>query len=201
MTQEQLSKITDKLNLEDLNELFDKYEVNTPFRQAMFLAQCSHESGGFKAKAENLNYPAEALDKIFPKYFKNSGRPAAEYARNPEKIANVVYANRMGNGDTKSGEGYKFRGRGYIQLTGKNNYTGFANKIGKSIDETISYLETDRGALESAFYYWDVAKLNNKCDEGDIEGSCLAVTKAINGGTNGLEDRKNKFKKYLEILS
>ena len=200
MTKEQLTKIAPTLNFDEVNDLFNKYSINTPFRQAMFLAQCSHESAGFKYKAENLNYSAESLNKVFPKYFKNSGRDAAAYARNPEKIANVVYANRMGNGDTVSGDGYKFRGRGYIQLTGKENYTKFAAKAGLSLEEAVAYCETDKGALESALYFWDRENLNSLCVESDVDGSCLKVTKRINGGTNGLDDRKNKFKKYLDIL-
>lgn len=200
MTREQLTKIAPNLNYDIVSELFKKYEINTPFREAMFLAQCSHESGGFKYKTENLNYSADALNRVFPKYFKNAGRDANNYARKPEAIANIVYANRMGNGDSKSGEGYKFRGRGYIQLTGKNNYTLFAKAIGKPLDEAVEYAATEAGALESALYFWNRERLNGLCDEKNIDGSCLVVTKRINGGVNGLDDRKNKLKKYLAIL-
>lgn len=200
MTKEQLSKIAPNLNYEEVSELFKKYEINTPFREAMFLAQCSHESGGFKLKSENLNYSADALNRVFPKYFKNAGRDANQYAKKPEAIANIVYANRMGNGDTASGEGYKYRGRGYIQLTGKDNYTKFATKLNISLEDATKYCETDKGALESALYFWDREKLNGLCNEGDVNGSVLAVTKRINGGTNGLDDRKAKFLKYFAIL-
>lgn len=197
MTQEQLTKIAPnlKLDINAINELFEKYEINTPERIACFFAQCSHESGGFKAKVENLNYSADALNKVFGKYF-GTKRDATKYARNPEKIANVVYANRMGNGDEASGEGFKFRGRGFIQLTGKQNYTKFANSIGKSIDETITYLETDEGAIESALFYWKLANCNKHCDSGDQKALC----KSINGGYNGLEDRIAKYNKFIDIL-
>lgn len=201
MTKEQLSKIAPELDFGTTEELFKKYEINTPFREAMFLAQCSHESGGFKAKVENLNYSADALNRVFPKYFKNAGRDANQFARKPEAIANIVYANRMGNGDQASGDGYKYRGRGYIQLTGKSNYELFAQSIGKSLDEAVEYASTDAGALESALYFWNREKLNSLCNEKDPDGSCLNVTKRINGGTNGLEDRKTKFLKFLVILN
>ena len=147
MTKDQLAKITPVLNFDLVQELFNKYEINTPFRQAMFLAQCSHESGGFKAKVENLNYSADALNRVFPKYFKNAGVDANLYARKPEKIASRVYANRMGNGPEESGEGFKFRGRGYIQLTGKENYTKFANKISKATnvsEQKEKHIYTDK---------------------------------------------------------
>ena len=197
MTQEQLTKIAPnlKLDINAINELFEKYEINTPERIACFFAQCSHESGSFKAKVENLNYSADALNKVFGKYF-GTKRDATKYARNPEKIANVVYANRMGNGDEASGDGFKFRGRGFIQLTGKQNYTKFSNSIGKSIDETITYLETDEGAIESALFYWKLANCNKHCDSGDQKSLC----KSINGGYNGLEDRIAKYNKFIDIL-
>lgn len=198
MTQEQLSKIAPniKLDIDTLNELLEKYEINNAERLACFFAQCSHESGGFKAKVENLNYSADALNRVFPKYFGDK-RDANKYARQPEKIANVVYANRMNNGDEASGDGWKFRGRGFIQLTGKANYTSFANEIGKSIDETIAYLETDEGAIESALFYWKKANCNKYCDNKDQKGLC----KSINGGYNGLEDRIAKYNKFIDVLS
>lgn len=184
------------LKADVVNLLFEKYEITTTNRIAGFLAQCSHESAGFKFKSENLKYSAEGLNRRFPKYFKNAGVDANQYARQPEKIANRVYANRMGNGDEASGDGYKFRGRGYIQLTGKNNYTKFAEKIGKSLDEAVAYCETDAGAIESALYYWEREKLNSYCDKDDIKG----MTKVINGGYNGLEDRKEKYEKFKLIF-
>lgn len=197
MTAEQLKKIAPKLAIEHdkLMELFNKYEINTPARIAGFMAQCGHESVDFTAKSENLNYSAGGLVKIFKKYFPNEGATAG-YARNPQKIANKVYGGRMGNGPESTGDGWKFRGRGFIQLTGKNNYTGFANSIGKSIDDTIAYLETNEGAIESALYYWKKANCNRHCDSGDQ----VALCKSINGGTHGLDDRKNRFTKIMGIL-
>jgi putative chitinase len=176
--------------------LFSKYDINTPARIAGFVAQCGHESNNFKVLEENLNYSAEGLNKIFPKYFIKAGRDAQAYHRQPEKIANVVYASRMGNGDTASGEGWKFRGRGVIQLTGKDNYSRFAKYIGKSIDETIEYLKTKQGALESACWFWKTNGLNEIADSGDI----VAMTKRINGGTIGLEDRKKHYEHALAVL-
>ena len=176
--------------------LFPKYKINTPARIAGFVAQCGHESQNFKTLEENLNYSAEGLNKIFPKYFVKAGRDAQAYHRQPEKIANIVYAGRMGNGDTASGEGWKFRGRGVIQLTGKDNYSRFAKHIGKSIDETIEYLKTKQGALESACWFWETNGLNEIADSGDI----VAMTKRINGGTIGLEDRKKHYEHALAVL-
>lgn len=198
MTEAQLKAIAPNLKIEHgvIMDLFAKYDINTPARIAGFFAQCGHESGDFKFKAENLNYSAAGLVKIFKKYFPSEAA-AAGYARNPEKIANKVYGGRMGNGPEASGDGWKFRGRGYIQLTGKNNYTAFANDIGKSIDETIEYLNTDAGALESALHYWKKANCNKYCDSNDQKGLC----KSINGGFNHLEDRVNRFNKALKILN
>ena len=176
--------------------LFPKYEITTPARIAGFVAQCGHESQNFKTLEENLNYSAEGLNKIFPKYFVKAGRDAQAYHRQPEKIANIVYANRMGNGDTASGEGWKFRGRGVIQLTGKDNYSRFAKHIGKSIDDTIAYLKTKQGALESACWFWDTNGLNEIADSGDF----VAMTKRINGGTIGLEDRQKHYTHALAVL-
>lgn len=196
MTKEQLQSINANLDYESVIDLFNQYEINTKERQAMFLAQCSHESGNFKYKQENLNYSANALLKVFGKYFKDKN--ANDYARKPEKIANLVYANRMGNGDESSGDGYRYRGRGFIQLTGKSNYTGFAEFANMPLnDDLLSYLETDKGAMHSALYFWNRENLNKYADSKDIK----TCTKRINGGYNGLEDRESKFNKYLEILS
>lgn len=196
ITQEKLNLIDcGSLDATIINPLFEEYEINTVNRVAGFLSQCAHESLNFKVKAENLNYSAKSLRAVFGKYFKTE-EEAISYARNPQKIASRVYANRMGNSDEASGEGWKFRGRGYIQLTGKNNYEGFAKHIDKDIDETIAYLETDKGALESALYYWKKANCNKYCDAEDIKG----LTKSINGGYNGLADREEKFEKFKTIL-
>ena len=179
-----------------MEELFPKYEINTPQRIAGFLAQCGHESGGFRLNEENLNYSAKALDAVFGKYFVRGGRDASEYARQPERIANIVYASRMGNGDTESGDGWAFRGRGYIQLTGRNNYTNFASSIGMGVEEVTEYLETVAGSLESALWFWDTNGLNKYCDNGDVKG----MTKRINGGYNGLEDRQHHWDEILHML-
>ena len=201
LTQAILKKVfpkakTPKKLFDAMDELFPKYSVDTPERIAGFLAQCGHESGGFRFVEENLNYSAKALDSVFGKYFKNGGRSAKEYARKPEKIANVVYGNRMGNGDEDSGDGWKFKGRGYIQLTGRNNYTSFAESVDMDLDECIDYLKTPKGALESALWFWDTNKLNKYCDKHDVKG----MTKRVNGGYNGLEDREEKWEKVLQLL-
>jgi putative chitinase len=177
-------------------EILPKYEINTPNRIAGFFAQCGHESMNFTALSENLNYRAETLEKLFSKYFSKAGRNAADYAKQPEKIANVIYANRMGNGDTASGEAYLFRGRGVIQLTGKDNYSAFASSIKMSLPDVIDYVQTKKGALESACWYWNSRKLNMACDEGDI----VKMTKLVNGGTIGLEDRRKHYEQALAVL-
>jgi putative chitinase len=177
-------------------EILPKYEINTPNRIAGFFAQCGHESMNFTALSENLNYRAETLEKLFSKYFSKAGRNAADYAKQPEKIANVIYANRMGNGDTASGEAYLFRGRGVIQLTGKDNYSAFALSIKMTLPDVIEYVQTKKGALESACWYWNSRKLNMACDEGDI----VKMTKLVNGGTIGLEDRRKHYEQALAVL-
>jgi putative chitinase len=177
-------------------EILPKYEINTPNRIAGFFAQCGHESINFTALSENLNYRAETLEKLFSKYFSKAGRNAADYAKQPEKIANVIYANRMGNGDTASGDGYRFRGRGVIQLTGRDNYTAFGKTIKLTAEEVIDYVQTKKGALESACWYWNSRKLNTACDENDI----VKMTKLVNGGTIGLDDRRKHYEQALAVL-
>jgi putative chitinase len=177
-------------------EILPKYEINTPNRIAGFFAQCGHESMNFTALSENLNYRAETLEKLFSKYFSKAGRNAADYAKQPEKIANVIYASRMGNGDTASGDGYRFRGRGVIQLTGKDNYSAFALSIKMTLPDVIEYVQTKKGALESACWYWNSRKLNIACDENDI----VKMTKLVNGGIIGLEDRRKHYEQALAIL-
>lgn len=177
-------------------EILPKYEITTANRIAGFFAQTGHESQSLKVLEENLFYRAETLDKIFPKYFKNAGRNAAEYAKQPQKIANVVYANRMGNGDAASNDGYNFRGRGPIQLTGRENYTNFGKTVGLTAEQVIDYIQTKKGALESACWYWKSRNLNAACDANDI----VKMTKLINGGTIGLEDRKKHYNEALAIL-
>jgi putative chitinase len=170
----------------------------TPVRAAHFFAQTAHETGGFKAFSENLNYSADGLQKIFGKYF--PGNLEESYARNPEKIANRVYASRMGNGDEKSGDGFKFRGRGALQLTGKDNYTAFAQYLQKPEIMTTPELVATVYSFESAMFFFDKNKLWSICDQGINDAAILALTKRINGGTHGLEDRNQKTKKYYEYV-
>lgn len=175
-----------------------KFNITNNLRLAHFLAQCGHESGGFKATQENLNYSADGLKKIFPKYF--PGTLSEGYARNPQKIASKVYASRMGNGDEASGEGYKFRGRGYIQLTGKANYQGFTKFIGEDCIANPDLVAT-KYPLASAAYFFNSNKLWEICDKGADEATVTAVTKRVNGGTIGLADRLKHFKEYYTLLS
>ena len=183
--------------LPPLNEVLEFYEINTPKRISMFLAQVGHESAGMSVMEENLNYSAQGLNKIFPKYFIRAGREANAYARKPEKIANIVYANRMGNGPPESGDGYRYRGRGFIQLTGKSNYSAFAADMEMTLEEVVPWLETAEGAAWSAGWFWYSRDLSQWADKGDI----LTVTKKINGGTIGLEDRKHHYEEALHIFS
>ena len=170
----------------------------SPVRAAHFFAQTAHESGNFKAFSENLNYSADGLTKIFGKYF--DAAAAAKAARNPEKIANRVYADRMGNGNEASGDGWKYRGRGALQLTGKSNYKAFADYLGKpEIMETPDLVSTTY-AFESAMFFFDRNKLWSICDQGVNDAAILALTKRINGGTHGLEDRNAKTKKYYQYV-
>ena len=172
----------------------------TPVRAAHFFAQTAHETGNFKAFSENLNYSADGLNKIFPKYFKRAGRDANAYHRNPEKIANVVYASRMGNGNEASGEGWKFRGRGALQLTGKDNYAAFAKYLNKPEILDNPDLVATEYSFESAMFFFDKNKLWDICDKGINDAAILALTKRINGGTHGLDDRNQKTKKYYEYV-
>lgn len=182
--------------VEPLSATAQHYEIDTtPERLAAFLAQLIHESGGFNFVAENLNYSAQALRRVFGKYFP-SDSAAQMYERKPQKIANKVYSNRMGNGTEESGDGWKYRGRGLIQITGKNNYSAFANALGISLEECVSYLETPEGACSSAGWFWDTNKLNSYADKNDFIG----LTKRINGGTNGLTDRQHHYSLALSML-
>ena len=178
-----------------LNLLLPDYEIDTPQRVAAFLAQCAHESGSFKFLKENLNYRAVTLRKVFPKYFSDDAMAEA-YAMQPEKIANRVYASRMGNGDEASGDGFRYCGRGLIQLTGKNNYTAFANSIDTPVEEIPEFLSTFEGAVQSACWFWDTNNLNVQADAGDIK----TMTKKINGGFIGLEDRVKHYEHALHVF-
>ena len=180
---------------EAISSILPEYEINTPQRVAAFLAQCAHESGGFVFLKENLNYKAPSLRKVFPKYFQDDATASA-YANKPERIANRVYANRMGNGDESSGDGWRYCGRGLIQLTGKDNYTFFAASLDIPVEEASEYLQTFEGAVQSACFFWEQNNLNKWADSGDI----LTLTKRINGGTIGLEDRIKHYEHALHIF-
>lgn len=180
---------------EALDQLLDDYEINTPLRVAHFVAQCAHESGNFVFIKENLNYRAASLMTVFKKYFPTQ-ELAAQYANKPERIANRVYANRMGNSDEASGDGWRYCGRGLIQLTGKDNYTFFAGSLGIPVEEAADYLSTFEGAAQSACWYWEQNNLNRFADANDVRG----LTRAINGGYIGLEDRIKHTEHALHVL-
>jgi len=186
---------------EAATELFETYEINTPNRIAGFMAQCAHESLDFTRLEENLNYSEKALNSVFGRYFGKGKRDAAEYARKPEKIANYVYqdefrSKRGAMGNVNDGDGWLFRGRGIKQLTGRNNYTAFGKTIGMSAEEAAEYVATPKGAIESACWFWKTNKLDRWADKGDNVG----LTKKINGGTIGLDDRNRRWEEALDIL-
>lgn len=177
--------------VDPLNRFMEQYDITTNMRIAMFIAQTGHESGHLKYVKENLNYSAQGLLATFPKYF--TPEQAQQYQRNPEAIANHVYANRMGNGPEESGDGWRFRGRGLIQITGRENYTKLLADLGQS---EATYLETTDGAVESACWFWKTRNLNTVSDAGDV----VKATKIINGGTKGLDERKHLYDNALRIL-
>lgn len=178
-----------------LNEILPEYEITTPQRVAAFVAQTAHESGNYVFLKENLNYKAASLRRVFPKYFPDDAI-AAQYANKGERIANRVYANRMGNGDEASGDGYRYCGRGLIQLTGKNNYQNFADSIETPVEEVSEYLGTFEGAVQSGCWFWETNNLNKWADAGDIK----TMTKIINGGYIGLEDRIRHYEHALHVF-
>jgi len=182
-----------------LPDTMAKFELNTPLRLAHFLAQAGHESGGFKALNENLNYGAKGLRGIFGKYFPTDEK-AALYERKPEKIANLVYGGRMGNGPEASGDGYKFRGRGYIQLTGKDNYTAFGKAINEDLTSNPDLVAT-KYPLASAAWFFHKNGLHKIADKGATEAVVTEVTKRVNGGTIGLPDRIKHFNEYYKLLA
>ena len=203
LTKEQLKQLLPKNPYIDhwhhaLEQLLPDYEINTAQRIAAFIAQCSHESGGFTALKENLNYKPATLRKLFGKYFPTDAL-AEEYCAKPNKqeaIANRIYASRMGNGDEASGDGYKYCGRGLIQLTGKSNYIAFADSLQITPEEASEYLATFEGAAQSACWFWEANNLNQWADKGDI----VTLTKRINGGTIGLDDRIKHYEHALHVL-
>lgn len=183
--------------INQIPEVSSKFGVNTPHRLAHFLAQTGHESGGFRVTTENLNYSAKGLTNIFKKYF--TPESAIEYQRKPEKIANIVYANRMGNGPQASGDGFKFRGRGYIQLTGKTNYQAFDKTVEDNIEANPDLVAT-KYPLLSAAWFWSKNGLNAIADTGASDEVVTKITKKVNGGTIGLADRIAHFKEYYNLL-
>jgi putative chitinase len=184
--------------IDSIPEVASKFQINTPLRVAHFLAQCGHESGGFRVTSENLNYSAKGLNGIFRKYFPTEASAAA-YARQPQKIANKVYANRMANGNEASGDGFRFRGRGYIQLTGRDNYTQFGKAIGVDIPSNPD-LVASKYALASAAWFWSKNGLNRLADGGATDAVVTSITRRVNGGTIGLADRIKHFKEYHHLL-
>lgn len=185
--------------LEQIPQIMEKFSLNSPIRLAHFLSQCAHESGNFKAVTENLNYGAKGLRATFGKYFKDDASAAA-YERKPEKIANRVYSSRMGNGDEASGDGWKFRGRGYIQLTGKDNYSQFDKVVEDDILANPDLVATKYPLMSAAFFF-EKNNLWKICDGGADKEDVIALTKRINGGTHGLEDRLAKFALFNSLLS
>jgi len=184
-------------SLPNFASILNKYKINTPLRMAHFLAQLAHESTGFTVLQENLNYSASGLLNIFGKYFNST--TASQFARKPQAIANKVYANRLGNGSESSGDGWRYRGRGFIQLTGKGNYQAYKNASGYDVVSNPDLLLNKDIALDCACWFWNMKNISPLADKDDV----LAVTKKINGGTNGLADRKTKlsFFKKLDLLS
>jgi putative chitinase len=178
-----------------LCQILPDYEIDTPQRLAAFLAQTAHESGGYRAIKENLNYRAESLMRTWPRHFPTM-EIANQYARQPERIANRAYGNRMGNGPEESGDGWRYAGKGLIQLTGKDNYTRYAQSLEISVEEAAEHLTTFEGAVQSACWFWETNNLNQWADKGDI----LTLTKRINGGTIGLEDRIKHYNHAVHVL-
>jgi putative chitinase len=184
---------------EELNKALPKYDITTPERIAGFISQCAHESQNFLAMSENLSYREETLLKVFPRYFGPGKRNAAEYAKNPEKIANYVYMDEFRTsklGNTQPGDGWRFRGRGLKQLTGRDNYTRFAKDYDMTAEEAAVWVETKEGALASALWFWNTNKLNAVADTGNV----AALTKKINGGDIGLADRQARYAKAMAAL-
>jgi len=184
--------------LSQIPQVIEKFQINTPLRLCHFLAQCGHESGNFRAVNENLNYGAKGLLGTFKKYFPTEAK-ANEYERKPEKIANLVYGSRMGNGPEASGDGFKYRGRGYIQLTGKDNYAAFDKVVEENITENPDLVAT-KYPLLSAAWFWNSRALNTLADKGATELEVAAITKKVNGGTIGLADRIKHFNEFHALL-
>ena len=199
MKLESLSKKIPANVMEEIPLIMEKFGIDNPLRLSHFLSQCAHESGNFKLVRENLNYSADGLRKIFPKYFPTI-EVANKYARQPEKIANRVYANRMGNGDEASGDGWKYKGAGFVQLTGKDNYTAFDKFVDDDILANPDLVATKYPLMSAAFFFhknklWDI------CDKGHSHDVVVAVTKRVNGGVHGLEERQKNFDFFHNTLA
>lgn len=202
---EEKSNPFDKLNghvplgvLQELSDIYEKFSITNTLRVAHFLSQCAHESSGFKSVYENLNYSPSGLKRVFSKYFPGSLNES--YAHKPEKIASRVYGNRMGNGDENTGDGYRYRGRGYIQLTGKSNYARFARFIGEDVVSNPDLVAT-KYPLASAAFFFNSNGIWTICDRGASDDVVTAVTKRVNGGTIGLPDRIKHFREYYDLLT
>ena len=178
-----------------LNKILPDYDITTPQRVAAFLAQTAHESGGYTALHENLNYQAASLCRVWPTHF--TAAIADQYAHNPERIANRAYAGRMGNGDEASGDGWNFCGRGLLQVTGRVNYQAFADSVQMNIMDVPAFLQTFEGAVQSACWFWENNNLNSYADSGDF----VTMTKKINGGTLGLDDRQQRYLRAMQVFS
>ena len=199
MKLEALSKKIPANVMEEIPLIMEKFGIDNPLRLSHFLSQCAHESGNFKLVRENLNYSADGLRKIFPKYFPTI-EVANKYARQPEKIANRVYANRMGNGDEASGDGWKYKGAGFVQLTGKDNYAAFDKFVDDDILANPDLVATKYPLMSAAFFFhknklWDI------CDKGHSHDVVVAVTKRVNGGVHGLEERQKNFDFFHNTLA
>jgi putative chitinase len=181
--------------VEALNKILTQYDITTPLRIAAFMGECCVESTNFTAIQENLNYKAESLHRTWPSHFETM-EIAEQYAHKPEAIANRAYANRMGNGDEASGDGWKYCGRGLIQLTGKDNYQAFADSLQMNVEDTPAYMATFEGAVQSACYFWGNANLNSHADAGNID----QISHIINGGTLGQEERRQHYQRACQIL-
>lgn len=198
MDLEKLKNVIPNKVLDQIPQTMDEFGINTPLRLAHFLSQCAHESAEFTITHENLNYSDSGLLRVFPKYFPTKQK-ALEYARQPQKIANYVYANRMGNGDEDSGDGWAYRGRGYIQLTGRNNYADFGEAIAEDTLNEPDLVEFAY-SLASAGWFFKVNNILPVCDRGETLDVCKSVTKRVNGGLNGIDERWRYFQEYYALL-
>lgn len=198
-TLEKLKNVIPDSVIKELPDVIQRFDINTELRLAHFLSQCAHESGNFSVKVENMNYSAKRLQEVFRKYFPTTEK-AMEYQRQPQKIGSLVYANRLGNGDEKSGDGWRYRGRGYIQLTGKSSYKSFGDFIGEDLVKNPELLAT-KYPLVSAGWFFRIRDINKISDRGSTTDVITAVTLRVNGGRNGLQDRISRFERIFKALN